>query len=409
MKIDRDRFLEEGYIILRGVIPPDQLDIIRASYEILVEQQKAIWAKESGPEDPPGGVWETARQPRLLVSRPPLANMIDERTAPAVEVWLHENTQGASSELLGVDNAAVCEMMMMCSPPHRNFGPAQWHRDLSPPYCSPLQGYTDDIAESGPRYVQWNLSLYDDDVLWVVPGTHLRINSAEENRQLLKDRTAPMPGGVQTHLRAGDGVAYILPILHWGSNYSTRLRRCIHGGFSTFTEYEHSRYIDALSSTAQDTFHRWIKKSEAMKDRTESVLRAVIEKDGKRYHAGLDNLHPGRGEKGKLLSTVYLSKTARRIYHLKCTEFDTLSEKVQGEAVRPHPITLQWGRSFADRFSPKEAETVWNRFRPIDDGVQIDEEQTDPGFQGTASKYLFNTMPSELSVDAFIAGWNGSE
>ena len=45
----------------------------------------------------------------------------------------------------------------------------------------------------------------------------------------------PVPGWVQTNLRAGDGVVYILPLLHWGSNYSTRLRRTIHGGFSDFT------------------------------------------------------------------------------------------------------------------------------------------------------------------------------
>ncbi len=406
MKIDRARFLEEGYIILRGVVPPDQLETVRASYETLVKKQKTIWAANRGPEDPPGGVWETSRQPRLGLHLKPLVDHHDARSAPAIEVWLHENTAGATSELMGVEDAALTEMMLMCSPPYRDFGPAHWHRDLSPPYCAPLQGYTDDIAESGPRYVQWNLSLYDDDVLWVVPGTHLRINSGEENQQLIEDRNAPMPGGVQTHLKAGDGVAYILPILHWGSNYSTRLRRCIHGGFSTFTAYEHRSYIDTLSQGAQDTFQRWIQRSDAMQDRTEAVLRAAIAKNGAAYHAELDKLHPGRKEKGKLLSTVYLSKTARRIYHLRCTDFDTLPEATQGEATRPHPITLQWGRPLADRFSKADAEALWNRFKPVDDALQADEEQTDPGFQGTTSRYFFNEMPRDLSVDRFVAGWN---
>jgi hypothetical protein len=405
LKIDRDRFLEEGYIVLRGVVPPDRLESIRESYERLVENQKAIWAAERRPADPPGGVWETARQPRLNLARPPLADLIDARSAPAVEIWLHEHTAGATSELLGVGDAAVTEMMLMCSPPSQDFGPAEWHRDLAPPYCAPLQGYTDDIAESGPRYVQWNLSLYDDDVLWVIPGSHLRINTDEENQQLLKDRRVPLPGGVQTHLKAGDGVAYILPILHWGSNYSTRLRRCIHGGFSTFAAYEHSDYIDALSTSAQDTFRRWTRRSDTMKDITESVLRAAISKDGEGYHQGLDKLHPGRGEKGKLLSTIYLSKTAKRIYHLKRPDFETLPDKTKAEAINPHPITLQWGRAFAERFTPAEAEVLWRRFKPIDDGVRADEEQTDPGFQGTASRYVFSKMPTGLSVEGFVGSW----
>jgi hypothetical protein len=32
--------------------------------------------------------------------------------------------------------------------------------------------------------MHWNVALYDDEVLWVVPGSHLRPNTDEENRQL---------------------------------------------------------------------------------------------------------------------------------------------------------------------------------------------------------------------------------
>jgi len=36
MQINRDQFLEEGYLILRQVIPPDQLETLRTTYEIMV-------------------------------------------------------------------------------------------------------------------------------------------------------------------------------------------------------------------------------------------------------------------------------------------------------------------------------------------------------------------------------------
>ncbi|MCZ6635185.1 MAG: phytanoyl-CoA dioxygenase family protein [bacterium] len=404
MHIDRDRFLEEGYLIVRNVVSLEALDGLRKAYEILVEHQKQTWAQERNPGDPPGGVWETSRQPRLHLHRPPLAHQIDKQSGPAIEIWLHENMQGVSSQLLGVKDAAVTEMMMMCSP-QSDHGPAQWHRDMYPPYAGPLQGYIEDILESGPRYVQWNLSLYDDDVLWVVPGSHVRVNTPEEDARILEDPGVPLPGSVQTHLNAGDGVVYILPILHWGSNYSTRLRRCIHGGFSEYAIYQEQGYIQHLSPDAQSTFARWIRHSEEMQDHTEIVLRAALEKNGAGYYTALENLHPGRGEKGKLLSTVFLSKTVQRIYNLKRPDFDRLPAKVQGEAIRPHPMTLDWGRPFAERFTPGEARSLLDRFEPIDTSLQSDQEQFAPGFQGANSPYFFNEMPTDIDLDRFIASW----
>ena len=42
MQINRDQFLEDGYLVLRQIIPPGQLDSLRVSYEHLVKQQKVI-------------------------------------------------------------------------------------------------------------------------------------------------------------------------------------------------------------------------------------------------------------------------------------------------------------------------------------------------------------------------------
>ena len=404
MKIDRDRFLEEGYVVLRNVIPVEELDALRASYEILVERQKAIWAQERKPDDPPGGVWETSAQPRLLLHHSPLVDLIDKDTASAVEIWLHENTQGASSELLGVSDAAVTEMMLMCNPV-RDRGPAHWHRDLYPPYGAPLQGYVDDIIEAGPRYVQWNLCLYDDDVLCVIPGSHARLNTKRENEQLRTNRSIPFPGSVQTHLNAGDGVAYILPILHWGSNYSTKMRRTIHGGFSTFTQYGNQNYMKYLSTSAQETFERWIQRGEQMITHTESAFRAAIEKDAAAYHASLEKLHPGRGEKGKMLSTVYLSKIAKRVYDCKHPNFDNLPQETRDSAIRSHPITLQWGLPLANLFSFEQARKLWNRFKSVDARIQSEVETAAPGYENRPSRYHFNEMPTDFSVQDFTAGW----
>ena len=70
---------------------------------------------------------------------------------------------------------------MLCSEalPEQHSG--IWHRDFYPQRCAPLDSYVNDAAENGPRGLQWNLALYDDDVLSVVPGSHLRRASAEED------------------------------------------------------------------------------------------------------------------------------------------------------------------------------------------------------------------------------------
>ena len=120
MQVSREQFMEQGYLVLREVIPPDRLEQLRAEFETLVGRQRKIWAQERGPDDPPGGVWETQPQPRLVS----YDRLIDKTTAGTVEVWLQESTLGVSRQLLSVpDAAAVAGMMLMCSPA-RDHGPA---------------------------------------------------------------------------------------------------------------------------------------------------------------------------------------------------------------------------------------------------------------------------------------------
>jgi hypothetical protein len=404
MKINRDQFLEEGYLILRNVIPPDQLAGLRQAHETLVERQKVTWARQRGPNDPPGGVWETSAQPRLNLNA--MADQIDAQTASAVEIWTHEQMHGVSSQLLGVADAGVTEMMVMCSPV-RDHGVGDhrgWHRDFYPPHAAPLQAYADDILENGPRYVQWNLPLYDDSVLWVIPRSHNRFNTAEENAAMIKDSRAPIPGAVQVHLAAGDGVAYILPILHWGSVYNATMRRTIHGGFSMFTHYADLAYLDHLSPAAQAAFTRWNARSQQTFAQIETVLRAALTRDVAAYLAGLEQLHPGRGEKGRRFSTICLSKSVKRIYHLKSKDFDRLSAQERAWATHIHPMTLQWGKPLADRFSAQEAAELWARFKPVDDALQASTDQWLPGFQGEETRYYFEQIPATLTATGFLTG-----
>ena len=311
-----------------------------------------------------------------------MGDQVDGDTGLAIDLWLRESLHGVSSRLLGVEDAGVTEMMLMCNPV-RDHGPARWHRDFSPSYCAPLEGYVRDILENGPRYVQWNIPLHDDNVLWVVPGSHVRRNSDEENAQLRENDAAPLSTGVRTELNAGDGVAYILPILHWGSNYSTKRRRTVHGGFSMFSINSDLRFLDHVAATTRMAFERWRERSTATMVRTAEVLRAALDKDAAEYHAALDRLHPGKGPEGKLQSTIFLSKAAGRIKDLKDPDFGSLTPRQQSSATSLHPMMLQWGTPIADRFTAAEAVELLSRYQPMDKGP--------PHGQGTVGTRISGT------------------
>ena len=235
MRVDRDLFMDQGYLVIPGIIPPDKLDTMRASCETILERQKVVWARERQPGDPPGGQWETARQPRVMMERP---GLIDEETANVVEdFWVADRTLDICNQLLCNPEPNVMQMMMMCSPVRDHPGGTGWHRDVHPIDMAPLQALQADFLENGPRYTQWNVPMYDDNVLWVIPGSHRRLNTAQENAELSADRMKAVTGGVPVELRAGDGVIYSNFLIHWGSDYTTKLRRTLHGGHAIFGHY----------------------------------------------------------------------------------------------------------------------------------------------------------------------------
>ena len=212
--------------------------------------------------------------------------------------------------------------------------------------------------------MQWNLPLYDDSVLWVVPGSHVRFNTEAENAALNADASTPLPGAIQTHLAAGDGAAYILPLMHWGSRYNANMRRTIHGGFSEFSHYEDLSYLEHLSPASQASFNRWNERSERTIDLIEGALRAVINSDGPAHMAALDRLHPNRGEKGQAALHPSFLARAPNVFITSRARTSTACHSRNGCGRRKFtPWTFQWGKPLAARFTEQEADILWTRFK----------------------------------------------
>ena len=59
-QVDRDRFLEEGYLIVKEAVPRNKLERVRQAYEKLVDRQREHWRTERNEGDPPGGIGRQA-------------------------------------------------------------------------------------------------------------------------------------------------------------------------------------------------------------------------------------------------------------------------------------------------------------------------------------------------------------
>ena len=390
MKIDSKQFLNDGYAIIPECIPPDMLDQLRGSFATLVERQKAIWACEAQPDDPPGGVWETSAQPRLSYDQ-----VVDEATADTIDFTLHANTMGVSRQLMRSEDAATLCFFLMCSPV-KDCGPASWHRDIHPVDQAPLTGLQRDLRENAPGVVQWNVPLYDDSVLWVVPGSHRRPNTQAENEQLLADRTVPLPNSIPVELKAGDGVCYTNTILHWGSDYSAKLRRTIHFAHRAFggliyPYVPHFYWEPELLRHASPSGRALLNRSLVLRNReldtVTSLFRALIARDEQAFREELARLHPG--EQQRLVCIIQLSKFAYKI---------RFQPENYGGDMRQSDLV-------AERLSEEEIDVLWERFAPLDAELKTDEDQFTPGFQSTPMKYNFEEMPGGFGVDEFVAGW----
>ena len=139
-----------------------------------------------------------------------------------------------------------------------------------------------------------------------------------------------------------------------------------------------------------------------MRKHTESALRAVIDVDGDAYEEAIGKLHPRRGEKGKLLTTVFLCKAAIAIGLTKEPPFPEIPEEMEERIQGAHAASFSWGDDFANRFTTEEAKTLWQRFEPLDALLQMDEEHFVPGFSSEA-RCVITSMTCRKAIRRLIS------
>ena len=136
MQVNRQQLMDEGYNILRSVVPPDQLQPLRDSIEHMVDRRKELSAQRRTPDQPPGGEWAASGQPRLKFSTD-----CDDQSANAIEFLTHENTLGVAQQLMDTEDVVPHNLACLCSATAGETGPAKWHRDIGPGRTRPVTWY----------------------------------------------------------------------------------------------------------------------------------------------------------------------------------------------------------------------------------------------------------------------------
>ncbi|KAF2787386.1 hypothetical protein K505DRAFT_379622 [Melanomma pulvis-pyrius CBS 109.77] len=118
----------------------------------------------------------------------------------------------------------VMELYNMLVRPDREFA-LRWHRDDIPATATA----DEELARLGAHgwHAQWNLALYDDSSLVVVPGSHKRARTPLERAA---DPYEPhLPNQLTVRLKAGEVAFYDNNILHRGVYDSGKERMTLHG------------------------------------------------------------------------------------------------------------------------------------------------------------------------------------
>ena len=210
---------------------------------------------------------------------------------------------------------------------------------------------------------------------------------------------------MQIDLMAGDGVVYNNFLIHWGSNYTRKMRRTIHGGHAIFTHYDNLDFTRHLSASARGSFEKFDSRSKVLQNHTESALKAAIARDPSAFRSALASIQPGVGDKGKLALTIHLGKAVSIMNIQKQKDFQA-PVGLERSVSSSHATTLNWGPEFADRFSVAEATVLWERFKWLDFRLRGDRDVHLPGFQGGPVTYIFNEPPADVTIDNVIASWN---
>lgn len=270
---------EQGYVVIPSFLTPSELSTLRSATQNLtsIARSPGGWPhiRSVGKQFPPwpsvapppeeGGIWGVQHllHPSLPISPTDRAAFIRLYFSPKVLDIVHQllqtgptttTTPGLSSHSPHAAHTGqeddeqpplVMELFNLLVRPDRTFS-LRWHRDDIPPTATAEEELARLTAAAAafsspsspgsglplPKYnhTQWNLPLYDDSSLILIPGSHARARTTIERDA--DPYAENLPGQITVHLKAGDIAFYDNDILHRGTYSPEKERMTLHGSVS---------------------------------------------------------------------------------------------------------------------------------------------------------------------------------
>jgi hypothetical protein len=269
----------DGYVIIPALLPPNDLTPLRDAAQRTTDlarrgkwphvrtlpRQFPPWPISTPSSPPENGIWGV--QGLLNPELPDHAVFTRNYFSSTILDVVKELLQCDDEEL-------VMELFNLLVRPDTDFE-LRWHRDDIPASAT-AEEEAARLAEPA-WHAQWNLALYDDESLIVVPGSHARPRTEEE--RAAGPFESDMPGQVKVTLRAGDVVFYDNNILHRGV-YDSAVERCtLHGSVG------HMRGSSVRArNVLQHGVREWVERcdfsclqGEKERNRAEGMKRRLVE------------------------------------------------------------------------------------------------------------------------------------
>jgi hypothetical protein len=222
--LDRD-----GYVVLpASLFPSFNLTALRkAALRLTTAARNGSWPYirtlpkqfPPWPQDPNNGIWGV--QHLLHPDNPD--HLVFARS------YFDEELLKYVSALIGSEEEDLTmELYNMLVRPDKPFE-LRWHRDDIPASATPEEEL--ERLQKPGYHAQWNLALYDDASLVLVPGSHKRARTEEERNAL--PYAPSLPSQITVHLKAGEVAFYNNNILHRGVYDETKERMTLHGSIGT--------------------------------------------------------------------------------------------------------------------------------------------------------------------------------